>query len=217
MYPERTTLASAKSSIVIDGTNYRIPVKLHIPLFFKGMKGYYSEDFKIGVFRAGEMEMKIAETPSQIAKGQHWTYQKDNGAVSYEITRLEEDEITISNENTEISAEMIHDSLYIKSIRLVDKNRYESSVFSIDFTPSLPVFIAEDCHCLPEVSFSISIDNHASLISGDAILEKHHKITKLTLMPLEPEWAAKRPLVLLMEQQADKLLIISQVGPSSSD
>ena len=45
MYRDLSTLASTESRIAIDGIKYAIPVLVHVPVFFTGMKGYYSENY----------------------------------------------------------------------------------------------------------------------------------------------------------------------------
>lgn len=58
MWRDKSTLAGAKSRIIIDGKQFPIPVEISIPIFFKGLKGYYSEGFSIGVLARGETEIE---------------------------------------------------------------------------------------------------------------------------------------------------------------
>jgi len=70
MYRERSTLASQKSKISFNGIEYKIPVLIKVPIFFTGMKGYYSEEFSLGVFRTISKELKIISLPGEFSEGQ---------------------------------------------------------------------------------------------------------------------------------------------------
>jgi hypothetical protein len=48
MKNQRSTYVGSESKVSFAGQNFLIPVKLYIPFFFKGLDGFYSEEFLLG-------------------------------------------------------------------------------------------------------------------------------------------------------------------------
>jgi len=208
MYPERTTLAGPKSKIAINGVEYGVPVKVWIPLFFKGMKGYYSEMFNIGVFRAGEERVKILRAPESLKAGEKWIYESANQILTYEIKSVRGNTLSISKEDEAITVEISDDSFKIKKISLYSPSKEsETAGFSIEFTPPLPISPAAGYKRKAETGFSISIGKHTSLMIGTAKAEGENNTVRLTLSPSLPEWAAKRPVSTAIEERDGEFIL----------
>lgn len=212
MYPERTTLAGPKSKMVINGIKYKVPVKVWIPLFFKGMRGYYSETFNIGVFRAGTEHVKIIRTPVDLKAGEKWIYESGNEVAVYEITDIKDNTISILKENESVTAEISDAGFKIKKISVYSASRQNKiAEFSIEFMPSLLVSPAVENGQEKEANFSISIDNHTSLITGKARAQRNHNEIKLLLTPVQPEWAAKRPVSTVIRGQDGEFILDTEI------
>ena len=116
MYRGKSTLASKKSSILIDGISYKIPYMVRVPIFFTGMKGYYTEEFLIGVIFAGEKDLRLIKTPPVLAEGEKWIHKSGDEEKEYMITEIQNNEIKIASKNEVIKAEMIDGEIGIKEI-----------------------------------------------------------------------------------------------------
>lgn len=112
----KSTLAAKKSSILIDGVSYKIPYMVRVPIFFTGMKGYYTEEFLIGVIFAGEKELRLIKTPPVFAEGEKWVYKAGDEEKEYMIAGVQNNEIKIVGENEVITAEMVDGKIGIKEI-----------------------------------------------------------------------------------------------------
>jgi len=207
MYPERGMLAGPKSSITINETKYKIPVKVWIPLFFKGMKGYFSEIFNIGVFRAGTEEIKLVNAPKIFKTGEKWIYESESEVSVYKIEEIKEGMLIVRKDNEEIEAEYLNGSCKIKRITLFSSTRQSSSMFSVEFEPSLPVEAVNDPEENNETRFSISIGQHYSLVEGKVNVKQTDKSTTLILIPGRPEWTVKRPVYITI-MKCDELFVI---------
>lgn len=202
MFPVRTALASPKSSVMIDGIKYKLPVQVHIPLLFKGMRGYYSELFNIGVFRAGNEHFKIIQTPQSLNPGEKWVYRQGAEEAAYEISAVEGSSIVIRGENETVEADITRGIFSIKRISVFSQSKGNINTrFTIEFTPSLPVLPEGENECESKGSFSISIDDHTSLISGTVRVMRENGVLRFLLAPSEPDWAVKRPVSMVIERQ----------------
>ena len=212
MIPEQVTLAGPKSSITINGLDYRIPVKIKIPLLFKGMKGYYSEIFNIGVFRAGSEHLKILEAPSSFKAGEKWLYQRGNKMSAYTIEDARREKLLIVKDNEKIEAGFIDGNINIKKIFLFsDPGQSRGSVFSIEFEPFLPLK-AIDSVQNNNFTFNISIDKHSALVRGRVAIDSSDGNLNYTLIPEMPEWSIKRPVSTTISKDNDLYMLKTEVG-----
>ena len=72
MYKERSTLAHPASKITFNGVSHDIPVKVHVLNFFKGMKGYFSENFNMGIIVSKKINLKLIQKPKNLSIGEKW-------------------------------------------------------------------------------------------------------------------------------------------------
>lgn len=167
-------------------------------MLFKGMQAYYSELFKIGVFRAGKEQLDIIKAPKSLNVGEKWVYQQGGEQTVYEIITVEGSRIVVSSTNTKIEAEIAEGRLNIKSISAISQPvNNPASVFAVTFTPSLPVFPERES----SVFFSISIDEHKELISGTASAVQENGSLVYLLKPAAPDWAVSRPVFNVIEKR----------------
>jgi len=207
MYRGKSTLASKKSSILIDGISYKIPYMVRVPIFFTGMKGYYTEEFLIGVIFAGEKDLRLIKTPPVLAEGEKWIYKSGDEEKEYMITEIQNNEIKIASKNEVIKAEMIDGEIGIKEIAFLSPFNQER-LFSFNFTPSL-IFGKETAK---EMEFSLSIDDNTSLVTGVLHKEKTADGIVLRLIPKEPGWAQERVVKTEIKISDNEILIMTTVG-----
>lgn len=206
MYREKSILASSESSIEVDGIKYKIPKKIWIPIFFKGMKGYYSEEFSLGVFRTFSEELKLFATPLDLSPGQKWIYQSNCSRKEYEIIDQQENKLIIKQGKQKIYVENIKSKLLIEKIVLSTR----TSDFSIQFNPLLPIRpVKEEKN---EVNFSVSINHHQDLVSGKINVITEEGSIKFSLIPEKPEWAMKRPITTTIKQEEDCFFIKTKIA-----
>jgi hypothetical protein len=196
MYREMSSLASEKSSVIIDGKSYEIPILVNIPLFFKGLKGYYSEKFKLAVIRTGEQTIEIIQSPSAIEPGEKWVYKNGNDLTEYVIGSIDDTTFTITSGPTVIHCIAISNQIGILSITTFPSNcddgtmviQFESPVFS---SPSIQ----------GETAFRINTDNHEDLVTGKFIYGNTQQTQVFVLIPDNPKWARKRNLQTTIEYE----------------
>ncbi|HZK19112.1 MAG TPA: hypothetical protein VFC68_00150, partial [Treponemataceae bacterium] len=194
MYRDLSTLASNKSSVQIDGIKYTIPVLIHVPIFFTGLKGYYSENFKMGIIRTGERDTDIIESPSAYEVGNKWVYKTDDRLSEYTITKIETSNITITSLNEIISGVLINDTIGIITIGISAVGDTSSMLISFD----TPLFNNLDCDS--ETGFSISIDENKNLITGTVKYKSKPEGQEYQLNPSEPTWALSRKMDMVIHQ-----------------
>ncbi len=201
MFPERTTLAGPKSNVTIDGIKYELPVKIHIPILFKGMKGYYSENFIIGVFREGVHRLETCSMPVCLAAGEQWVY-KDNGIErTYEITEVNENTVSIKSRNEILTLEYNENKPGITAVSFISTAGDGSTAdLSISFKPALPLGIQADLPSKSQSDFIITVKQQPSQITGTVNTVIMNGIEEIYLCPVQPEWAAKRPVYTVIEE-----------------
>jgi hypothetical protein len=208
MYPERTTLANPKSKIIINDVDYKVPVKVWIPLFFKGLKGYYSDLFNIGVLRAGVESINAVHVPESIRPGEKWVYKCGNSSKVYEIKSIQDSTLYLQNDNEAVAAQIGGGIYKVKNVSafspLKDGKKAE---FSLEFASPLPVSPSTGCCQAAETDFIISINGHKSLITGKAKAETQDDSVKLSLVPTQPEWAVKRRVSTLIEKHDGEFIL----------
>ena len=188
MYRDLSTLASTESSVVIDGVKYAIPVLIQVPIFFTGLKGYYSENFKMGIIRAGEQDSEIIQYPNNYTVGEKWVYKTSNGLCEYTINKREHDLITITGLHETLTGIVIDDKLGISEISV--SSVYDDSSMCISFDTPLFNILDNDT----ETDFTIAIDEHTNLIRGTIIYRNKTDVQEYQLIPSAPAWAQSRKM-----------------------
>jgi len=188
MYRDVSALASDKSSVEISGIRYAIPVLVNVPIFFKGMKGYYSENFKMGIIRAGDSKIEVIQSPQNFAVGEKWIYRNDSGIKEYVISSIENNNIVIMNADEVIMGVLINGSIGITGINAVSKTN--NGLMSIHF--ERPFF--NNLYTNSETGFSIDLEDKKNLITGILKLRTGATYQEYRLIPQYPEWATDRKM-----------------------
>jgi hypothetical protein len=194
MYRDLSTLASNKSSVQIDGIKYKIPVLVYVPIFFTGMKGYYSENFKMGIIRTGERDTDIIESPSAYEVGNKWVYKMNDTLTEYTITKIENKNITITSTNETITGVLVNDTIGIENIAISAVG--ETSSMRIFF--DTPLFNNVDGDV--QTRFSIGIDENTNLVTGTIKYTSQTEGQEYQLIPSEPTWAQIRKMDIVIHQ-----------------
>lgn len=213
MWREKSTLASSKSNITFDKKDYKIPVKTWIPIFFKGMKGYYTEGFSIGGVTTGETILELVESPKRIEAGEKWIYKKGKDELVYEIMERNGDQVIIqksSGVSEIINTQIVDGHLEIKDIKVIS-NSARKEKFTIKFNPFLPDMTATSDGQELVSNFNISINEHRSLVTGKIELEKKTDKIVLKLNPEQPNWAIKRSIQAAITKEEDKYHLKSTI------
>ncbi|HSP77407.1 MAG TPA: hypothetical protein VLQ93_02670 [Myxococcaceae bacterium] len=192
MYPERSALCGPESSISIDGKSFG-GARDVVPRLYEGLKGFYSENFRIGVFCAGSERLQVRQAPGSLRPGEKWVYASATRKGSYEIVDMRGSRVWIEGGNEKLLAEWTDEGLALRVVSLLASSRERSqSDFSLFFEPGLPISPTADGHRVrAESDFSISIDDNAALITGRATSERDGSIVELLLDPARPGWARK--------------------------
>ncbi|AEJ19933.1 hypothetical protein [Gracilinema caldarium] len=209
MFREMSALANDKSKIIIDGKNYEIPVLVNIPIFFKGMKGYYSELFKMAVIRTGEKKLDITQYPSKIALGEKWVYSNGTNETEYVISRLENGYIEISSKMFLVRGIVKNNSIGILSVSTYPSNNEGSMLIQFE----KPIF--SNLSMVVETNFRINIDSHEDLITGKLIYDNNQLTQRFRLMPNEPSWARKRNIQIEVQNDNNKVKWTSTIQRES--
>jgi hypothetical protein len=182
-----STLGDPSSQVIIDGVSWPI-----LPGPEPGtVLGIYSFTFDIGVFRYAAQELTLIDGPRHIAVGAAWTFVDHTGTEQrYEVTLVQGTTVILrkttgSEEIIEAQISGAHgDALEVRRLRLTGLPA------SAGVTPPPPAGLTLDL-TTPGL-FTISIDEHANLVSGtvEAYRDKHGSIT--VLRPTQPSWAVPR-------------------------
>jgi hypothetical protein len=213
MWREKSTLASSKSKITFDKKDYKIPVKIWIPIFFKGMKGYYTEGFSIGVVTTGETILELVESPKRIEAGEKWIYERGKDKLVYEIIERNGDQVIIqknSGVSEIINTQIVDGHLEIEDIKVIS-NSGRKEKFTIKFNPFLPDMTSTSDWQELVSNFDISINEDRSLVTGKIELKKKTDKIVLNLNPEQPNWAIKRSIQTTITKEEDKYHLKSTI------
>ncbi|MFA5904014.1 MAG: hypothetical protein WC836_08740 [Desulfobacula sp.] len=200
MYRGQSTLAHPDSKITFNGKIFEIPVKVHVPIFFKGMKGYFSEGFSMGIIRSDLKNLEIISSPEAFTIGEQWLYKNNGTTIEYKIVGKTGNQFLITSGKEQIEAEIINNKFQIKKISV--QSDLKSRGFQIEFMPSLPLFVFDFMHP-SDMRFKISIDSHDSLMTGIIKISG----SEIIMIPKEPEWATKRIVQNTIKREENRISI----------
>lgn len=194
MYRYRSTMASAASRISFNGVPYPIPVQVRVPLFFTGLKGYYSEGFRLGVLKAGRPRLQLVHHPAALLPGERWAYRMDGREWAYTIQHVGSEELTLEGAGERLLLARSGGCLGLKQILLGAgaTGAGQGGTFRLDFEPLLPLpsVVAEGQSI--QVGFTISMDELPPLLRGRVTLSRGKGEVHMRLEPDAPEWATRR-------------------------
>lgn len=211
MYPERVALTGPESTLHIQGRENRVGAA---PARAMGGRGYYSEDFRIGVLRASHERLRVRQAPERLEVGARWVYEADGRQRAFEVSSVREDSVRVEGASESIEAGLTEHGLALRKVSTFASSRQRRrSDFSICFTPALPFSPAGhgggDRH---EARFSISIDERTALITGTARSEREQGQVRLTLVPEQPGWATGRNVSTLVTRAGEELHLDTELG-----
>ncbi|MTV47978.1 hypothetical protein GJ688_03165 [Heliobacillus mobilis] len=216
MYRERSTLAGPKSYVMINNKRCRIPRKVWVPLFFTGLKAFYSEVFSIGVLRCDTRHLMLLRSPAKLLAGEQWIYRCNGKEICYRSLEVTTQELRIASANERITISNCAKGFKLTRI-CVESNSGDKGTgqFLITFSPPLPISQAFETlkSNPPYVNFSISIDHHRDLVNGKVFSTFIEDTQKLLLVPQQPQWAFKRPLLLLIQKEGNQFTISTELIP----
>lgn len=209
MHPEKSTLIGARSKIYIKGIQYKIPVKVHVPIFFTGLNGFFSELFSIGIIRAGSRHFTLLRSPVAIKKGEQWIYKIDADTVKYEIKRAEENYFNIESENEKAEFEVTESGAALKSLYVYSScKNSQNAEFTIHFSPSVVILpLSANNKQRTKSDFSISINNYTLLITGVVESVENSGSINLLLKSSKPDWATKRNVSISVDRSDNNFII----------
>lgn len=204
MYRKRSTLASKKSRLSIDGIDYKIPVLIKVPLFFTGLKGYYSEEFSLGVLRTTDNCFQCISEPESMTQGQSWVYKSGAKQEVYTISKCDSDALIVENSKQKIYLIKKQEDLYLKKVEAIDSH---ASCNKIVLEFSSPLLLNSAIGSNVPADFSISIDSQQNVITGEALVKSDGKTTDYFLLPKVPLWATKRPYFASVTYEENSILV----------
>jgi hypothetical protein len=182
-----STPGDSSSQVIIDGVSWPI---LPGPLP-GGEQASYAFTLDLGAFRFAAQHLTLIEGPLQIAVGAAWTFVDQTGTTQrYEVTLVRGNNVVIRKttgpeEIIEARISGAHGNvLHVRRVRMTGVPA------SVGITPPPPAGFTLDLTA-PGL-FTVSIDDHANLVSGtvEAFQSNHGSIT--TLRPTQPSWAVPR-------------------------
>jgi hypothetical protein len=208
MWRDAGTIGGFASVVLIDGLS--APIR---PGPIPGsVSAFYTAGMNIGVIRAGDLAMTVVSATNQIRLGESWTYTDQIGREHrYEITSVLGDLVGIRK--TTLDEEIIvartreqrKDILDILSVRVTGVPASAGS------TPPAPTGFTLDLS-VPG-TFSISIDQHASLVTGNTSSTFDDSAASWILGPTLPSWAAPRVVHAdVAFDRANSLAIFNTIG-----
>lgn len=222
MYPERVSLADSSSKVVIDGKKYKAAIKIRIPFLFNAVNGYYSEQFKIGILRAGIEQAEFVKAPLCLMAGEKWVYKSCGKTMAYTIEEINDGRIYI-NSNINGNYEKIiaieeNGNLKIEEISFFSKVcENKSSKLIIEFTPAIPVLKPDNGNEENTAGFEISIDRHRALITGKIKYKRIASAIKLLFMPEHPQWARNRQVSIDIDIKGHTYTVETGITVSTPD
>jgi hypothetical protein len=214
MYPERSTLCGPRSHISIEGRSAGAAPG-ESPRLFEGLQGFHSENFRIGVFRAGSEQLRVRQAPGSLRPGEKWVYSSGAGTSCYEIVDTRGHILWVEGANERITAELTRGALVLRQVSILSSSRERShSDFSLRFEPGLPISVTADGNqARSESDFSISIDDQTSLVTGRATSQRGGSGINLMLCPDRPRWATDKKVATVVRKVGETLLLGTEVVP----
>lgn len=211
MYREKSTLAGPKSKISIDGKSYEIPVKVNIPVFFKGLEGYYSESFDMLIFKPSKRILNSIKIPEKLQFESEWKYKEKGKEITYKIFDIKQNFLIIKSKNEEIKALLQNGVFYIEYIK--GYLNITNKEFLIKFDPYLPIPSNIENNLELNISGKTYVYlNNLQLFSANVNIEKKEKnIFLIKINPIIPEWAKKRNIFINIEIKGFDILINSSI------
>jgi hypothetical protein len=201
MWRGASTLAGPQTHVVIDSVQYGVPVKLRSD-GFTAHEGYYTDCHCMGVIRAGSVGSKVLSQPDRIDVGAKWIFEQHRQEVVYQaMSRDADGQLYIARHGGSgetITAYAIDDQLEITKINLPADGRSTGGL-ALTFDSA--------------GSFSLSIDEAQSLVTGDVEISKEAGTSIICLRPMQPGWAKDRLVRVACSREGESIASVTTIGP----
>jgi hypothetical protein len=204
-----SAFASPASRVLIDGVPFEIapapqPGALAI---------IYTNDFLIGVLRAGNLKLWQLWHPRRLAPGEKWLYWDQLGNLhAYEIIGIDGELLTLHKTSASaflpeevIMARLEKGRLRLRSVRATERT-------GLQLTAPPPVPQGFTLELSEEGAFSLSIDEHENLVTGTVSREVRGATTTWLLQPLEPSWTRNRTVRASVSRHEHRFFIENVIG-----
>lgn len=209
MYREKSTLADPGCKITINGIAYKIPVKIWVPLFFKGLQGYYSESFVMGAIRRSGQRLVQISSPAKLAVGEQWVYGAVDRLLSYEIIERTGDRVVLQNDNETIFARVSSEGFGIEKLLYADPGGLPYPAITFSFDPMLPTPLYNGTH-QEEIHFSMTIKDSA-LVKGTVGIQRQDGFVRYLLEANQPKWAARRVVCIAAKEKDPQIVLETRI------
>jgi hypothetical protein len=206
MVTRESAFASDKSTVTINGASYAVGSQAP-PYFFAGV---HSRDFRIGVVRAGHLELERISTPRRLEPGERWVYQDGLGnhhvyeiLTAGEVLTLRKPAVTAFPEER-IEAIAADGGIALRSVQVYCRDGDDES--ALDDASGLRLALT------PEGTFTVSLDQHPDVVTGVARLEETGTTTAWTLEPVAPRWTSHRRVQSTVTRADEGATLHSTVG-----
>ncbi|WP_437838252.1 hypothetical protein [Sorangium sp. So ce1153] len=208
MWASASAAAGDATALTIDGVLF--PLAGPAP----GVPGgFYTRDFRIGVFRAGRLELDLLSAPGRFEPGEYWVYQDHLANLHlYEILAVDGRELTIRKTTTSpalteevLTAERVGRGIELRSVRVTGRR-------GDDHSAPPPPSAGLTLDLSTPGRFSVSLDEHADLVTGTASHERRGVTQEWKLEPVEPSWATNRTVTGAVPRHGGAYLVDNQVG-----
>jgi hypothetical protein len=187
MWRDAGTIGGFASVVLINGVQTPIDPG-PIP---GSLSAFYTAGFHIGVIRAGALEMSLVSAPNHVGLGASWTYMDQiSREHRYEITSVNGDLVGIRKTTLDEEIILARAREQRKDILDILNVRVTGVPASAGSTPPAPTGF--DIDLSVPGTFSISIDQHANLMSGNVSTVFDDFTASWMLSPTQPSWAVPR-------------------------
>ncbi|MEZ4312374.1 MAG: hypothetical protein R3F14_30460 [Polyangiaceae bacterium] len=188
LWPNDTAPGDEQSTVLING----VPQALDPGPAPGTVAAFYTAGFDLGVIAADIESLRLLSGPEQIEVGATWTFieSQKGSLVEYEVIALSGEDIVVRRttglEQIIVARPLLErpDLLAIRSIRATGLPA------ALNITPPPPFGLTLDLTVPGQ--FSVSLDTHADLITGEAEVSYDQNRVSWVLSPEQPDWAAPR-------------------------
>lgn len=202
MWRGATTLAGPRTKVTIDDVEHAVPLKVRAGAFV-AHEGYYTERHSMGVIRSGTVSTRLLKKPHRLEVGAEWLFQHDGYETAYRVTALGAGG-TLSIAKLEGSGEMI------TAHAIEDRLALTRISLSAEAGPTDGLVLAFD----RDAGFSLSIEGRQDIVSGRVHLAEGPDGSVISLMPLQPGWAAARIVRVACLRDGDQMRFVTTIGPA---
>lgn len=205
MLRKNSSFLSFRSSVNISGRKYPIPHHYRFPFLLRTMKGYYTKNYNLLLFKAIEESLEIIATPTAIELGQSWIYQGAKRVYKYTITSITEHGFLVKLDNHLITV-IDHKGYY--AISKIYAESFGGYNMTICFSTPIPLNAEDEVYT--QCEFHIEIDGRKRLVSGKAYTSVCGDSTNISLVADTPSWLHSYSITSLFVLR-DKEIISSTV------